>query len=322
MTKSESIDTSENKYPIQLTRLKKNRTKSTPSLHDMCPTIELKKSSQENTSENSENSEDGYIPKHLEPVAGINFHQQLQQQIHHSQALRVPERPVARLKRSLSGKLRLSSNKIIDPSITLHSLSVPNGSAENRQIGDAIHKAIQQGATPQAISKLLKKNSVDSVDHEGRTALHISASKGFLAHMKKLVRKGANVNIQDSKGFTPLLCAAVESKLAVCEYLLELKSIEVSITNKQNSSVLHYLVRATVDEDNLLLYRRILELLIDKGIDINLPNQQGEAPLHLACFKSNIPAASFLLERGVDCNATNAYYFLFIFNIFFFIFIF
>src|SRR3990167_1552705 len=253
------------------------------------------------------------------------------------------EKPVARLKRSISGKFRKNNNvnegnsgsqsatnlsssqgSVSTPSLNaspVNSMTTsPGVSAANPQNNSSpggsgtgymgsefpFHKAIRQGTTKKQLSKLIKKYQVDQINNEGQTALHICASKGSLECGKLLIKKNANVNIQDNKGYTPLLCAALESKLELCKLLLETKTIKPTINNNQNSSVLHYLVRTTVDEDNLILYRSILDLLIDKGVDINQCNTQKEAPLHLACFKSNIAAASFLLERAVDCNATNS----------------
>lgn len=198
------------------------------------------------------------------------------------------ERPVSRLKRTLSGKLRsASSNKV----------------NENPQPVDSLHKSLSQGISGKAFSKIIKKASnIDQTDSKGQSFLHVCASRGLLDCIRVLLKKGCNVNLQDNMGYTPLHCAAIERRLDSCLLLLETKSIDVSILNNEKSNVLHYLVRIQVDDSNSILFRSVLDLLISKGININMGNKHNEAPIHFACMKRNIHTVAFLLERGADCN--------------------
>lgn len=43
-------------------------------------------------------------------------------------------------------------------------------------------------------------------------------------------------------------------------------------------------------------------LLVAPGIDINLPNKQGETPLMLAAIKGNLPLVKQLIAKGADVN--------------------
>lgn len=204
------------------------------------------------------------------------------------------EKPVSRLKRTLSGKLRGSSSKI-------------NDSGPPPQ-DDSFHKAITPGMTSKQFMKVLRKAShIDQTDAKGQSALHVCAARGIYDGIRVLLKKGASVNLQDNHGYTPLHCAVLERKLESCNLLLRAKNIDVSISNNENSNILHYLVRVPADERTLVLYRKVLDMLIDKGVDVNQGNKHLEAPIHFACMKSNTYAVAFLLERGANCNSRTTF---------------
>ncbi len=50
----------------------------------------------------------------------------------------------------------------------------------------------------------------------------------------------------------------------------------------------------------------VLRFLIDRGSDINSPNEEGFIPLHLASRYGHVEAARLLLDRGSDVNAREA----------------
>jgi len=62
--------------------------------------------------------------------------------------------------------------------------------------------------------------SLDAVDEEGDTALHIACAKS-LQFVKELVENGADVNSQNALGHTPLHVASSAQNSAVVEYLLK-----------------------------------------------------------------------------------------------------
>jgi len=200
------------------------------------------------------------------------------------------QKPVAKLKRTLSEKLAFRrENRIAIPE------AIP--------VDDSVHKILRQGANIKQVQKALKKmGHIDQTDSKGQSCLHVCASRGYTEIGKLFLRRGANVNLQDHGGFTPLHCAVVEKRLDSCLFLLNSKGIDVTITNNQNSNAVHYLVRMHVSEDTVVLYRQVLDILISKSVDINAQNTNGETPIHFCCMSNNIHTAAFLLERGADCN--------------------
>jgi len=192
-----------------------------------------------------------------------------------------------KIKRSLSVKFR-RENKI---------------EATPLPIDDTLHKALRQGTTPKQLCKMLRRVAhIDQTDTKGQSALHICAARGLIESARALLKRGANINLQDSAGFTPLHCSVLEKQILTSKFLLEHKHIDVTITNNEQSNALHYLVRIPVTEDNVVAYRSVLDLLVQKGINIDAKNKHNEAPIHFACMTGNVHAVGFLLERGADCN--------------------
>ncbi|MCR5257463.1 MAG: ankyrin repeat domain-containing protein, partial [Desulfovibrio sp.] len=47
----------------------------------------------------------------------------------------------------------------------------------------------------------------------------------------------------------------------------------------------------------------MLEILLDKGVDVNAKDKHGITPIHLAAQNDSSDAVKLLLERGADINA-------------------
>ncbi|WP_339048910.1 ankyrin repeat domain-containing protein [Candidatus Mesenet endosymbiont of Phosphuga atrata] len=80
-----------------------------------------------------------------------------------------------------------------------------NVNAENLNGSSPLHIAIQHNSSVMIIKMLLEYGAkIDALNRDGRTPLHIAASKRKLIATKELLKNGANVNIKDCNGMTPL----------------------------------------------------------------------------------------------------------------------
>ncbi len=151
---------------------------------------------------------------------------------------------------------------------------------------------------------------LDYQDSDGFTALHYAAKNGHLEVVKMLVERGADLEVYPDeskfyKGETPLMSA--------CSY---------SNADDKNLEVVKYLVEKGASmEKNDLSFQSLLttcinskapktvEYLLEMGADPNVSNGNGQTPLYLAIDKSmGNELIKVLLEAGADANTGSPYY--------------
>ena len=118
-----------------------------------------------------------------------------------------------------------------------------------------LHRAAQKGHD-KVVSFLL-----DQKDKRGRTLTHILANKGDVEGVKFLVKKGADVNVEDINGQTPLHRAAQKGHDEVVAFLLEKKA---AVDGRSTSNSVPPLYLAAVKEK-----KSTCILLIKKGASLN-----------------------------------------------------
>jgi Ankyrin repeats (3 copies) len=94
----------------------------------------------------------------------------------------------------------------------------------------------------------------------------------------------------------------MENHLVCMDMLLRKGGNPNAVTNSL-ASVLHYLVRCAYSEKLMDL----LQLLVDKGGNIDPREEYGETPLHQACFRGASQTVQFLIKHGAGLDNLNAY---------------
>jgi ankyrin repeat protein len=51
--------------------------------------------------------------------------------------------------------------------------------------------------------------------------------------------------------------------------------------------------------------KEMIKLLLDKGVDVNIPEHSGITSLHNFAYKGNIDIIQMLMEKGANVNATD-----------------
>ena len=128
--------------------------------------------------------------------------------------------------------------------------------------------------------------NVDPKDALGRTPLGIAAEKGHTEVGTFLIENGADVNITDPNGNTPLIFIIHKTgNLGITRRLLE-KGAAVNAQNRTGETALMYAAWRG--------HSQIVQLLLEYHADVTLKNRQGDTALTLAESKGHLEIIQML----------------------------
>lgn len=143
---------------------------------------------------------------------------------------------------------------------------------------------------------------VDIVDEGGRTPLHLAVSQGNVIMTQLLLERGADANVRRKDSFTqgdewPPLHYAVVNNLCTIAYIL-LKHNETSI-NYQPASTRRTVIHNATAADK----HEMLALLLQHGPNLELKDAESATALHLAVLRRSRIAADLLIGAGANIEA-------------------
>ncbi|XP_008543636.1 putative ankyrin repeat protein RF_0381 [Microplitis demolitor] len=157
----------------------------------------------------------------------------------------------------------------------------------------------------QMVRLLLKHNADPNRDISGDiSSLHIATGNGNLKIMKILLAYGANINLVPVHGFihqSPLHFAVLHENLKAVKLLLNDNTININTVGDLKSSVLHY------GAMYVKLNYKVVQYLLDAGVDVNLKNDLGETALDIA---QHLPGKVKLLIKRHIIKLTAANYYV------------
>ncbi|KAF8361817.1 hypothetical protein PRIPAC_88740 [Pristionchus pacificus] len=149
--------------------------------------------------------------------------------------------------------------------------------------------------------------SINTVDREGRSVLHISILHGRSpSFFQWLISKGADPSIIDDKGQTLIHLAVASINIKILTLLLDFPTLYRMIDHcdYRNMSAL----KLSMSEESV----DISTLLINSGASVNLAGMEGgdvvlchRSPLHLAIMNNHKEQVELLLGRGANINAVD-----------------
>lgn len=169
---------------------------------------------------------------------------------------------------SRRGGVPLKNNKAAW-AVILGSLSlVPGLFAQTAIAQDSSQAAVEAAESFDKLLLAVRDNDADinSQDEFGQTALVRAALAGNAVLIRSLLEQGANPNLQDYHGKSPLYYAAIYGK---------------------------------ADAD-------VVEAFLQKGADVNLPDEFGHSPFMIAAqYNHNVPVLKLMGQHVRDINAAD-----------------
>ncbi|XP_029114177.1 kinase D-interacting substrate of 220 kDa B isoform X3 [Scleropages formosus] len=190
---------------------------------------------------------------------------------------------------------------------------------------------VEEENLPAIRAHLDKFKEVDSRSDTGLTALMLAAEQGSVEIVQELVRRGANVNLDDVDGWTALISAAKEGHV---EVVRELLANNANLEHRDMggwSALMWAAYKGRVEVARLLLekganpnitgqqysvypiiwaagrgHADIVHLLLQHGGKVNCSDKYGTTPLIWAARKGHIDCVMHLLENGADVDQEGA----------------
>lgn len=131
------------------------------------------------------------------------------------------------------------------------------------------------------------------MDEDGASAIWYAAKENEFAAVEMLLSHGADVNVANSKGITPLHEAAANGSIRTCKLLVN-HGAGLEAVSQQTGTALHF----AVTEDRV----KTTHELIQMGAQINATNANGITPLILSCLANKPAVARELLTAGADLS--------------------
>ena len=162
------------------------------------------------------------------------------------------------------------------------------------------------------------------------TPLHLTA-QSYIANSETiadmLISNGAQVNIRDNEGITPLMYALSRRKYSLAEFFIKYGADIQTVSStgdtplciaaglSDGAGLVRKLISlgAPVDAKNkygstpLLMSSsaEVSEILLNLGADINAVNSYGSTPAHIAAYHGKSAILALLLSRGADIHVAD-----------------
>jgi ankyrin repeat protein len=198
--------------------------------------------------------------------------------------------------------------------------------AHDAPLADAARRQDKQAI----LSLLAKKADVNAIQPDGATALHWAVYAEDAEMTAALIRAGANVNVRNNYGVSPMAIAAKHANPNILGQLLKAgadPNDKINFINSDETPLMHAARAGNVDAVNMLLLAgaqvnareswngqsalqwaaaegrgAVVEALIEGGADIRQRSNAGTTPLLFAVRKGDMRSVNALLAAGADVN--------------------
>lgn len=152
------------------------------------------------------------------------------------------------------------------------------------------------------ILRLIKYSDVNVTTNNGFSPLHVAARFNYFEILDLLIKEGANVNLKNSYGWTPLMVACEHDNLKFVREICKISNLDIN----HQSSVGKWsaLMRATISKNKIFNHnsyykcnqKNIIEILVKKGANIFCTNTYYQSAMTLGLESENYQIRMLYLE--------------------------
>ncbi|KPP72331.1 ankyrin repeat domain-containing protein 24-like [Scleropages formosus] len=198
--------------------------------------------------------------------------------------------------------LRQSGKLALDSSVrcwrnTMKSLKAKFKKTESQdwsKSDERLLQAVEQNEPDKVAALLVKKGLCASkLDGEGKSAFHVSASRGRLDCLEVILSHNVDITSTDSNGFSVLHLAAKNGHPECLKRLLQ-ERLPVDSTDSHGRTALHHAAVSGC--------LSCTEILWDFKACLDAQDGDGSTPLMLGAQMSRVELCAFLLDRGASAD--------------------
>ncbi len=163
-----------------------------------------------------------------------------------------------------------------------------------------VHIAIKE-KHDRVLSFLIKIDAdIEVKTSRNESPLNIASQYNNVFATQLLLNAGADIESVDGDGRTPLLSACYNCALDVIQLLVDCGA-NTKATDNYGNTTLHLLAQWHSSYEST----KVVKLLMDRGVGVNVCNITGEIPLHCAARIGNIDMVKLLVENGAIISKEN-----------------
>ncbi|XP_077479100.1 ankycorbin isoform X2 [Stigmatopora argus] len=157
--------------------------------------------------------------------------------------------------------------------------------------------AVEHGEAEKVASLVAKKGaSAVKLDSEGKSALHVAASRGYTDCLAVLLSHGADPTVADAAGLNPLHLAAKNNHAECCKRLIQSKCPVDTVDCSGRSALHHAALGGKI---------QAVQFLCELKSAINLKDADGHTPLLLAAKHGHAEVCITLLDCGAEISTSD-----------------
>ncbi|XP_053488708.1 kinase D-interacting substrate of 220 kDa B isoform X6 [Ictalurus furcatus] len=162
----------------------------------------------------------------------------------------------------------------------------------------SIFSHVEEENLPALRAYLDKHRDVDSRSDNGQTPLMLAAEQGSVEIVQELIRRGANVELDDVDCWTALISASKEGHVEVVKELL---ANNANLEHRDMggwSALMWGAYKGRVE---------VVRLLLEKGANPNITGQYSVYPIIWAAGRGHAEIVRLLLQHGAKVNCSDKY---------------